>query len=113
MRLETRIRPDIGAKKIRRSAIAECGGNSLQAADALFIMQNLPQLCQAAAMHEHDSVHELHLPPPANAEHPFELSNRVRARFFAEHMFAGLGSAVDPLRSDTGWQGDINRVDIA
>ena len=67
---------------------------------------------QARIVHEHHAIHELHAIVPAGLDHFANVGHGIAAGFFAQNMFARLGSAQHPLFAQAGRDRDVNRVNI-
>src|ERR1017187_3819148 len=112
IRLQIALRSNIGDEEILQGTERKCRGNPPDGANGLAVIEHFPDSLQAAAVHEHDVIHELDLVSLASLQHFNQLNHTGGAGFFADDVFAGLGGALDPLPTDSGGQRDVNGIDI-
>ena len=106
------VAANIVTEEFWRSAKAELGRNSLQGSQCRLVVDCFSQLGQPATVHIHYAVHELHLVSVAGLDHFAQVFRARCAGLFADHVFAGFGSANNPLLSQTSRQGHIDRVNV-
>ena len=63
-------------------------------------------------MHVHHTIHELHFVRGTSGSHRFQFFAINRTWFFTHYMFSSIRSFYDPVFTHSGWERDVDRVEV-